>query len=285
MIVMNERRWANQILETGDLGDNRGLAIQVLARYFYWEEGLKKKAILERLDALLEQLIPDYNPVKWEPFLERAAVKAKKRKLIELDEIPVHKGEMDFISTIPRVQLRRLAFTMLVLARYFDTIKETNNHWINLEFAEVFRLACITATLEKQAEMYRALIDARFIEYSKRVGNNNARVLIMDDTETVYTVPDLRAIGHEYQLYCGEPYARCERCGVLFRQSAKMNRKYCKECSKRPAMAMRRYQCSDCGREVFVVSRNNASCRCAECQTKARKLINQRYYAKTAKKK
>lgn len=280
MIVLNERLWAEQILETGDLGSNQGAAIQVLARYYYWVEGLKRKAIIAKLHKLLAQLIPDYNPVRWEEFLDRSAVHAKKRQLIELDGVPVHTGELAFIEALPSVRLRRLAFTMVVVARYFNSIHAHNNNWVNLEVKEVFSLACVAATLSEQASMYRELIDAGFMEYSKKVGNNNARVLILDETETALVVPDLRMIGHEYQLYCGEPYIRCARCGVLTRQNTNQTKKYCAECAKHNVMTMRKFNCIDCGAEVFVVTRANASCRCPDCQKIATKLKYQRYHAK-----
>ena len=277
MIVINERKWAEQILETGDLGDNIGLAVYVLARYFNQVEGLKKKDNVAKIDALLSQLIPDYLPSRWEQLIDKAVANAKKRKLIEIDQIPVTTGEMTFIYTIESKPVQRLAFTMIVVARYFNILNSVNNNWVNLSPKELCNMAGVHVTVEEQAKMYRTLIDIGFIEYSKKVGNNNARVAILDDTEPEVYITDLRSIGNEFRLYDGEPYSRCERCGILIRQNKNKTRKYCNDCSKRPAMKMRKYTCIDCGKEVFVVSRDNASCRCADCKTKARKAKYLRY--------
>ncbi len=271
MIVLNERRWAEHVLNTGDLGDSPYATVYMLARYFYHVEGLKRKKIMEKLDSLLSQLIADYNPVKWENVIEKAATQAKKRPLIEIPEITVNKGEIEFIKALKGMPLQRLAFTMIVIAKYFNILKETNNNWVNLELKQVFQLACVSATVKEQAKMYRKLIDADFMEYSKKVGNNNARVLILDDSEPEVYVDDMRAIGHFYQVYCGEPYTKCERCGVLIRQNKFGNKKYCADCAKAPSPGMRKFTCIDCGKEVFVVSRNAWSCRCESCQTEARK--------------
>ena len=161
---------------------------------------------------------------------------------------------------------------MVVVAKYFNILRETNNNWINLEVNEIFDLACINATLDLKADMYRDLIDADFIQYSRKVGNNNARVLVLDDTEPVLFVDDLRAVGHVYQLYCGEPYFKCERCGILTRQNKNKTKKYCADCAKAPGPAMRKFTCIDCGKDVFVVTRNAWSCRCDECQSVKRRL-------------
>ncbi len=283
MIVLNERRWAEQVLDTGELGDNPAATAAVLARYYYHVQGLKRKEIIRKLDSLYSQLIPDYNPYGWEQLFDKVATQARRRELIEIESIPVNAGEMKIIEALPSSRLQRLAFTMVVIARYFNTIKSTNNNWVNLELKDVFALACITIPVLEQADMYKVLIDANVISYSRKVGNNNARVLILDDTKPKLFVDDLRAIGHQYQLYKGEPYSRCQKCGVLFRQSKQNNRKYCTECSKNHAMKMRKFTCIDCGKEVFVVSRDGWSCRCAECQTAARKLKYQRYHEKLKK--
>ena len=280
MIVMNERRWAEQILETGELGEKSGSAVFVLAKYFYQAEGLKPKAIAEKLDKLLAQLIPDYNALRWEPILEKAAQHAKRRPMVEVDEIVVTQGELDGIDSLRSSRLRRLAFTMVVLARYFNTIHSKNNNWVNVELKELFQMACISATVEEQAAMYRELIDCGFIAYSRKVGNNNAQVLILDGSEPVLSVQDLRNVGHVYQLYCGEPYFPCEKCGILVRQNRNRTKKYCADCARKPSLKMRKYRCIDCNAEVFVVARNSWSCRCPSCQDRARKLKYQRYNEK-----
>ena len=273
MIVINERKWAESILETGQLGDNVGLAAAVLARYFYHVEGLKHKKIFDKLNDLFSQLITDYNPVAWENLLDKVSLRAKKRPLIEIERIPVNKGELSRIEELKLPRLRRLAFTMVVVAKYFDMINQSNNHWINLAWKDLFKMACISMPVIEQADSYRALIDAGIIEFSKKVGNTNARVLILDDTDPELYVDDLRAVGHRYQQYIGEPYFKCERCGVLTRQNKCGNKKYCADCAKKQ-VGMRHYKCIDCGRDMFVVSRNSSMIRCPECQKRARALAN-----------
>lgn len=274
MLVLNERKWAERVFDTGDLGDKPAATVFVLARYLYHVEGLKRKKIIEKLDVMLSQILSDYSSIKWMQILEKAATTAKKRPLIEIESIPVTRGELDSIEALGSSRLRRLGFTMVVVAKYFNILRDTNNNWINLEVNEIFDLACINATLDLKADMYRDLIDADFIQYSRKVGNNNARVLVLDDTEPVLFVDDLRAVGHAYQLYCGEPYFKCERCGVLTRQNKNKTKKYCADCAKAPGPAMRKFTCIDCGREVFVVTRNSSAIRCLECQ----KIADKRYH-------
>ena len=253
----------------------------MLARYYYHVGGLKRKGIIEKLDYVLAQIMPEYSKHMMSAYIDKVATKARERPLNEVDAVCVTNGEIEKIGELPTARLRRLMFTMCALARYFDEKHDTNNHWINVDPWDLFDMACISTTVDEQAKMYRALIDAEYIQFSKKFGNNNCRVLIMDNTTPEVFVSDFRKMGHEYQLYCGDPYVRCERCGVLFLKDKKAKgAKYCKSCREKLPISMRRYNCIDCGKEVFVVSRNHKSSRCAGCQAKADLLRYQRYNEK-----
>ena len=281
---MNERKWVESILDDGYLGKKPWPAIYAMARYFYQVEGLRKKGIMARLQSILTQIMPGYNRFLMEPTLERAATRAKRRSLIEIDTIAVSQTEMAKIKELPTPRLQRLMFTMVCLAKYFNIINPNNNGWINQDPSDVYRMACITSlSMTQQAGMYRDLIDLGYIEYAKKVANNNCKVLILDDGEPELEVHNLDKVGYEYLLYCGENYVRCKRCGLLFRPAKADAGDICKECGKIIPVAMRRYNCIDCGREVFVVSRNHRSCRCVECQQKANLLKHQRYNSKREK--
>lgn len=201
--------------------------------------------------------------------VERAAEQARRKPLIELDSIPISKAEIDAVNALPSGQHQKLGFTMLVLAKYFDLLRETNNHWVNLTPKDVFELACLNLTVFEQAMMYSDLIEAGFLQYSRKVGNNNARVLIIDGDDVEIEVTDFRKVGLVIAAYNGEPYSRCEKCGILFRQNRFKNLKYCNDCrTRKNKVAARIYNCIDCGKECVVVGRNHKSIRCPECQIK-----------------
>lgn len=265
-------------MSTGDLGKNPYSSIALLARYYYHVDGLKRKGIIEKLDYVLTQIMPNYSKQMMSQYLDKVASKAREKPLDEIDAVYITEGEIKKIDTLPTPRLRRLMFTMCALARYFDWKHDTNNHWINVDPWDLFDMACISTTIDEQTKMYRALIDADYIQYSKKVGNNNCRVLILDDSSPEVFIEDFRSMGHEYQLYHGERYVRCERCGVLYKKAkGSKGTNYCKACREKLPMSMRRYNCIDCGKEVFVISRNHKSSRCAECQAKADLLRHKRY--------
>lgn len=215
---------------------------------------------------------PNFNPVKWQETIERQVKKAKKYSLIEIDFIPITKNELDTIKAINNKPQERLAFTLLCLAKFGNAVNLQNNDWTNREDKEIFRMANIQVSVEKQSAMVNSLRNKGLIQYSRIVDNLNTNVLFIDnESEVILEIEDFRNLGYEYALYCGEKFFKCENCGVLVRQNEKNNKKLCNECSKYQPLEEKVIKCQEC-KKLFIVKGivKNVK-RCPECQEKADK--------------
>lgn len=226
---------------------------------------------------------PNFNPVKWQETIEKQVKKAKKYSLIEIDFIPITKNELDTIKEIKNKPQERLAFTLLCLAKFGNAVNSQNNDWTNREDKEIFRMANIQVSVEKQSAMVNSLRNKGLIQYSRIVDNLNTNVLFIDnESEVILEIEDFRNLGYEYALYCGENFFKCENCGVLVRQNEKNNKKLCNECSRYRPIETKTIICQDCGKEVVVDSKDNETTRCEECRKihlkQVRKEQNKRYY-------
>lgn len=214
---------------------------------------------------------PNFNPVKWQETIERQVKKAKKYSLIEIDFIPITKNELDTIKAINNKPQERLAFTLLCLAKFGNAVNLQNNDWTNREDKEIFRMANIQVSVEKQSAMVNSLRNKGLIQYSRIVDNLNTNVLFIDnESEVILEIEDFRNLGYEYALHCGEKFFKCENCGVLVRQNEKNNKKLCNECSKYRPIETKIIICQDCGKEIAVDSKDNETTRCEECYKKYR---------------
>ena len=274
-LILNERKYAEHILESGEMGNNTSAAIGVLAKYYRQAKGLGKKETCHELDKIMAAAYPGYVPTRWANMLERAAKQADKYPLIELEGIPVTDGELQRIGRLESRELQKLAFTLLVAAKYFNATRENNRNWVNCDPSEVFAMANLNESRAEQARLYALLTRHGIITYSMKTGSVNAQVLIIDETgEAAYLVPDLRSLGHEYLKLLGQSYERCKKCGLLFRQAKGGRRVYCRQCAEnRSGSGMRfsRFKCIDCGKETFVAGHNSRSIRCPGCQAIARR--------------
>jgi hypothetical protein len=128
--------------------------------------------------------------------------------------------------------MKRLAFTLLCLAKYKNAINSKNNDWVNYKFKDIFKMANINATQKEQGFMIHDLRNLGLIKMNKIVDNLSINVCYIDKNKTpenVLKITDFRNLGYEYLLYCGEKFFRCENCGILTRKNS-TNDKYCKDC-------------------------------------------------------
>ena len=235
-IVLNEHDYAEAALKTRTLGKKPSETLCRVARYFIDKDDYtyNKNEIRTKLDQFLIQCDPVASLPKWSKMLDFAAEWAFKHKAIQIDSIQISKPEIDKINQLDGKQIRRLAFTLLCLSKYWDIVNQQNNHWVNNKDNEIMSFANINTSIRRQCAMYTALRDAGLIQFSKKVDNTNVRVCFAEEGDTAIDIRDLRNLGYQYLLYCGEPYFECSNCGITVKISEPTKgrkQKYCKECA------------------------------------------------------
>lgn len=179
--------------------------------------------------------------IDWDAAIERAIKSAKKNELIILDHITITKAEMDKIDSLSGRQLKRLAFTLLCVAKFYREISESQGMWVNTPDKEIMKMANINTSIKRQCAMFAELRDAGLIRFSNRVDNTSVEVLFAEDGEGVMEIHDYRNLGYQYLMFHGEDYFVCEECGITERAAAKTNnrgrrKKYCPNCAARVRM-------------------------------------------------
>lgn len=236
-MVLNELDFAERALENGVLGRHPSETLTRIAKYYInqlGEDGCTKEYLIRMLENFLIANDP-YTPLgKWYSVLERCVKNAFKHKPIVIDDIPVTQPEIDKINLLESKQARRLAVTLLCLSKYWDAVNPLNNHWTHNEDTEIMKMANISASIRRQSAIYAELKNAGYIQFSKKIDNTNVRVLFREPGNTAMSVTDMRNIGYQYLMHCGESFLVCEHCGmVIKRKSDRVGRpqKYCKTCA------------------------------------------------------
>lgn len=232
-IVLNEYEWAERMINNHDLGKQPVETLSRVSKYYY-ENHYKKRDIRRMLDTFLTQCDPNVSLVRWSDVLDRVTKNANKLPLIRMDGIDITKAEMDRIETLKGKQIRRLAFTLLCVAKYWDRVSASNNHWVNNQDKEIMQMANISTTIKRQSAMFSELRDSGFIRFSKKIDNLNVQVLFMEDGEIAIHIQDFRNLGYQYLRYYGEPYFECENCGITIKIQNPNNgrpQKYCPACA------------------------------------------------------
>ena len=282
MIILNEKQYARRCLEENSLGENTYITLSIIAKYYYFDCGYKKKKIKELLIKFLSKnLITFHREEKmWVENIEKIVNKINKQKLYEISGVKITKSEIVKIQTLQNKLLEKLAFTMLCLAKFQNAKNESNQGWVNLPDKDMLKLANINCSKKRLDNYINNLYENGFIELPLRCDNLNCRVVFIDNDneDEVVFISDFRNLGYEYLLYCGEKYIRCAECGVLFYKKEKGKRKYCNECrgyKKKPEMKI--CTCIDCGNLFQVKNNVTNKIRCDGCQLKHRYENNKKW--------
>ena len=279
MIILNETKFAQNILNQNFIYDNIKTYINILVRYFIQKENLSKKDTYLKIDNFLKRHYKKYNYSKWQDYINKQIGLGRKYPLLEIDNVPITKNELQKIQDINNIKLEKLVFTILCLAKFSNLRNDKNNNWVNTSITDIFRMAHINVKSDDEFLLINDLLDRNLIYYNKKTDNTNMCVKFIDNqSDTVLKISDFRELGYEYLLYRGEPYFRCNECGILSKQNKLNNKRYCSRCSKYQPIETKTIQCIDCGSNVEVDSKDNQTVRCDECQKKRdKKNQNQRY--------
>lgn len=274
MLVLNERKYAEEIICSGDLGAHPVASLRVLAKYCK-ASGLKKPAAI----GFLEDIIARHGTSQTDrvsEYLPRIVKKAYEQELIELDEIPVYKSELARIDSLPTGQLRKVAFTLLVLGKYFKTVKHSESAWIRVSDTELFLLANVGASKVERALMLNDLFRIGMVGFSSAVSNTDVHVLYVEDSgDKAMSVTVLRDLGTQYLAYeSPHKYLRCAVCGVPVLAQGRKRVVYCSEHLVQSARHQMRI-CPDCGR-AFLSPTSARTDKCPRCYEQHRRLSNRR---------
>lgn len=232
-IVLNEYEWAERTIKNHDLGNKPTETLNRVARY-YFENKYSKRDVRKMLDTFLIQCDPNASLVHWSDTLDRIAKNANRFSLIKLDGVNITQNEMERIESLGGTQVRRLAFVLLCVAKYWDAVSPNNNHWVNSPDKEIMQMANINTSIKRQSLMFSQLHDACFIRFAKKIDNLNVQVIFMEPGETAIHIQDFRNLGYQYLKYYGEPYFECANCGLTCKKYGSNNgrpSKYCPECA------------------------------------------------------
>ena len=232
-IVLKENEWAEKMIISSDLGKKPSETLRRIAR-FYLDKGFPVSDVRRKLEAFIIQCNPVASLPKWSSTIEYAINKASKYEAINIDHICISDNEMKKIDSLDKKQSRRLAFTLLCLAKYWHVVIPNGDYWVNNKDTEIMAMANINTSIKRQTLLYSELNSQGMIQFSKKVDNTNVRVCFIEDGQTAMEIKDFRNLGYQYLMFHNEPYFECENCGIVTKlRNPKVGRKqrYCEKCA------------------------------------------------------
>ena len=228
-IILDERAWAENAIDSLCLGVKPVETLGRIAKY-YFSEGYSKKEIAKMLEEFVIKCDPTASVAKWQEVIDSISKNADRYPLIDINGISITKSEMAAISALKTKMLKRLMFTLLCIAKYGNAINPKNNNWVNCEAKDFFNMANIKTTSVRQSLLINDLWQLGYIGYSNVIDNVNLNVRIVADDEEELFITDFRNLGNQYMDYIDGGYMKCENCGIIVKIHNNKQR-YCPECS------------------------------------------------------
>ena len=248
-IVLNENEWAERMISTRTLGKDAFETLTRVARY-YIDKNYGVKNVKVKLNNFVLECDPSASLSKWSDIIDFAIKKATKTPALDVEYIEITDVEIAKIEELKGTRLRRLAFALLCLGKYWMIKRPTGDGWVSNEDTEIMRLANINTSVKNRCELLSNLKDLGYIDFSKKVDNTNIKINYIQEGEPVLKVYDFRNLGYQYLSYKNEPFYTCSNCGLVTRlKTPNKGRppKYCEQCaeeikSMQMLDAMRRYR-------------------------------------------
>ena len=190
MIILNEKEFAKRLIDDPHSGSSIFNSLVLVARY-YLDEGFEKNETRKKLDYFMLQYEPGVSLVKVSDMLDTALKKALKRKNIIIESVDITKPELEIIDSLKGKMIKRLAFTVLCVAKYWHLVNG-KDYWTNNEDKEIMKMANINTSIKRQDALYRELRDLGLISFSKKIDNTNIKVEFVQDGEVILKINDFR---------------------------------------------------------------------------------------------
>lgn len=232
-IVLNEYEWAENAIHNRDLGKKPSETLGRVAKYYLYKN-YSKNDTRKKVEEFLVQCDPSASVISWSDSIDRIMKYAQKYPIVMIDHISVTRPELETISSLEGKQLKRLAFTLLCIAKFMNTVSPQNEYWVNTPDNEIMKMANINTSIKRQSMMFSQLKDLGLIRFSKKIDNLSVQVKFVSAGDEEIRITDFRNLGYQYLKYLGEPYFECECCGITVKNnSPNVGRKlkYCADCA------------------------------------------------------
>lgn len=235
-MIINEYEIAENVLATKTINDKSELFI--VAKYLRNEMECDVSETVAMLDNILTKSDRNYNPIKAAKFLEKMSKKASDYKLKKVDYVDITQNELDEIKKLDSIKLQRLAFTLLVYAKYNNKISSDNDNWCNIKLNDLYKISRVSTRNAKEKALYlNRLNRLGYISFSKKNTNLNCRYSLINEEEHNYAlrISDIRELGYQYLAITDKKqFVYCQKCGVIIKKKSKndYSTKYCGTCTQ-----------------------------------------------------
>ncbi|MFR2887420.1 MAG: hypothetical protein ACLTDM_04430 [Clostridium butyricum] len=238
---VDERKTLNNFLEDKtSLNNDTYRKIMVYIKYLK-EQGYNKPQIRNELDKLMEEYYVGFVLADWEDRLNKMVNKYTKpeyKQFKVVEDINITYDELNFIKNRDDIEIEKLLFIMLVLAKSSNS----SDLWVNCDSKDLFKLSNYKydshqSLFEQREFLLHDLAQEGLIAFKKDCTSTSFKLLYGETTigEGLILKIDetnIERIVMEYMNWRGNPQGYCTVCGKRIVSRANNKPLYCSKCKK-----------------------------------------------------
>ena len=230
-MILNEKKYAEALLEGKELSNKPSTDVYVLVKYYY-HLGLSPDDVMDKVMEFVEEVTG--NSKGWKSKIKRSVKTLKDSKLNIVEEIHITKLEMDTILALKNEPLEKLAFGLLVWLKVHNVAKGKQNEWLNLDNSlSLFRDIQVNRNSVDRELMIGTLEELGYVFNSVRSGSCSMKLNYIDlEGESALTITSFDDFIMDYYIYKGSKVIKCKECGKRVMVKGNASTKYCPQCKK-----------------------------------------------------
>lgn len=232
-MIPNEKAYAEQCLAKTVIDRKPTRTLTILIKYFK-NMGLTDEEIYNELVDHMTDAYDGFTEDDWrDKILDLIAIyTTEEHALLDINAIHITESEMARIEEVNNEVLERILFVMLVYCKVKQAMRNHDSNWITEDMKEICGEAKVARSMEKQAELFRQLMQMGYFNMSRKIGSLSKELLYVDNTSPVaITITSFDDFILDYHIYKGKKVINCKECGKRVMAKGR-NSKYCAECAK-----------------------------------------------------
>ena len=223
MIILNEVRYAEELLKNGFIYSYRKVSdILILSKYYYYL-GLEQEEVKYNIMSFIKKYDAYFNEIYWYKIVNITIKKAQHYKIKVFNPIVFTENEMKTICSQSKPILQKLLFIFLFM------YKVNNHKGFKISYREINRMLSCRFSYEKISKyIYILISDKLVLNHDEK---NKVVTFCDENSPECLVIKDDRDILMYYYKYMGGDVVECEQCGKLIKQTSNV-KKYCGECYK-----------------------------------------------------
>lgn len=278
----NERAAIENMIKVHFVDQNNIVnTIYSLAKYNYHVLNLNDK---ENYNKILRYITSNCENIFEESIykdIEGCIKNAKKHVLATIDSVVITQSEMDVIKNLNNIKQEKAIFVILAVSKYFNALNDKSYDAAFMTNTDICKMARITIPSVERDEFMQFAYDKELLHRHTFADSIIKKLtFVSHDTEEKIALTlnegDFKDLAYTYLAYLNKSqFRRCVGCGKWIRRN-KQDRRLCIDCSSASNVEVEKDSfktvvCVDCGKEIYVPTKNTKTYRCDECQEEYRK--------------